>query len=285
MYWARVRLGMGAAIFSARLVGLFVVSFWCTVPLAAQSSSQQYIYANVPGTPPTTSSIPAFAKSGQTGALSPVTGSPFPDRLEGGRMAVDALGRFLFVLNPRTDSISMFQINSSTGTITEVPASPFSAGKTINLNQAPSQPVALATEKPGKFLYVGYTGGNFSNSSAITPFVIDAANLQLTLTDQLSFDVAFNPLQMFSDPRGLFLYILQGMNPFTGAQNGGASVYSITATDGSLAPNGSAGSGSEGRAMASDPQGRFFYEGTGQFQGFIFWGAISPLDGTSNPNS
>src|SRR5438034_11346093 len=90
---------------------------------------------------------------------------------------------------------------------------------------------------------------------------------------------------MFSDPRGLFLYILQGLNPFTGVSNGGANVYSITATDGSLALSGSAGGGSQGRSMASDPQGRFFYEGTGQFQGFVFWGAISPLDGTSNPNS
>src|SRR5205814_7724147 len=179
----------------------------------------------------------------------------------------------------------MFQINSSTGTITEVPTSPFSSGRTVNLNQAPSQPVSLATEKSGKYLYVGYTGGNFSNSSAITPFAIDAANLQLTLTDQLSCDVTFNPLQMFSDPRGLFLYILQGLNPFTGVSNGGANVYSITATDGSLALSGSAGGGSQGRSMASDPQGRFFYEGTGQFQGFVFWGAISPLDGTSNADS
>jgi hypothetical protein len=276
---------MGGAISRALGFVLFLYSLWGAATLTAQSSSQQYVYANVPSTPPAPAAIPAFAKSGQTGALSPVLGSPFPDRLEGGRMAVDALGRFLFVLNPTANSISMFQIDSSTGALTEVPTSPFAAGKTINRNQAPSLPVSLATEKSGKYLYVGYTGGNFSNSSAITPFAIDTANLQLTLTDQLSFDVSFNPLQMFSDPRGLFLYILQGLNPFTEAQNGGANVYSITPTDGSLVFSGSAGSGSQGRAMASDPQGRCFYEGTGQFQGFVFWGAISALDGTSNPGS
>jgi len=276
---------MGAVVLRVLLFAVLVYLPWSATTLFSRSTSQQYVYANVPGTPPATSSILAFAKAGQTGALSSVTSSPFPDRLEGGRMAVDALGRFLFVLNPTTDGISMFQINSSTGALTEVPGSPFSSGRTVNPNMAPSQLVSLATEKSGKYLYVGYTGGNFSNSSAITPFAIDTANLQLTLTDQLSFDVTFNPLQMFSDPRGLFLYILQGLNPFTGVSNGGANVYSITATDGSLALNGSAGSGSEGRSMASDPQGRFFYDGTGQFQGFVFWGAISPLDGTSNPNS
>jgi 6-phosphogluconolactonase (cycloisomerase 2 family) len=188
------------------------------------------------------------------------------------------------VLNANTNGISMFQINSSNGALTEVPGSPFFARPTINPNQAPAQPISLATEKSGKFLYVGYTGGNVQNFCAITPFAIDAANLGLTLTDQLSFDVNFNPVQMFSDPRGLFLYVAEGMNPFTQAPNGDATVYSITATDGSLSKNGTAGGGSNARAIASDPQGRFFYEGTGQFEGEIFWGTISPLDGTSIPN-
>jgi 6-phosphogluconolactonase (cycloisomerase 2 family) len=252
----------------------------------AQSQTQQYIYANLPGSPATTSTVGALAKNGQTGGLSPVTGSPFPDHVEGGRLAVDALGRFLFVLNPNptTSSISMFQINSSNGALTEVPGSPFSAGPTINPNRAPTQPISLATEKSGKYLYVGYTSGNVQNFSAITPFVIDAANLRLTLTDQLSFDVNFNPVQMFSDPRGLFLYVANGANPFTQAQNGDATVYAITAIDGSLSLNGIAGSGSNARTIASDPQGRFFYEGTGQFSGAIFWGPISPLDGTSVAN-
>ena len=285
MIYAMVRLGIRAAHFRAAIsFGAFLLSFVAAATFG-QSSGQQYIYANVPGTPPATSTLAAYAKDGQTGGLSPVPNSPFNDRLEGGRLAVDALGRFLFVLNPTTNGISMYQIDSSTGALTEVPNSPFSAGKTINLNQAPSAPTSLSTEKSGKYLYVGYTGGNFTNSSAITPFNIDVANLALTLTDQLSFDVPFNPVQMFSDPRGLFLYVVKGLNPFTGALNGGATVYSIVATDGSLALNGSAGSGSEGRVMASDPQGRFFFNGAGQFSGSLFWGSISPLDGTSNPNS
>ncbi len=280
-----VRLGIRAAHFRAVISCSILLFSFVVTETFGQSSVQQYVYANVPGTPPTTSTLAAYAKNGQTGGLSPVPNAPFNDRLEGGRLAVDALGRFLFVLNPTTNGISMYQIDSSTGALTEVPNSPFSAGKTINLNQAPSTPTSLSAEKSGKYLYVGYTGGNFANSSAITPFNIDAANLALTLTDQLSFDVPFNPIQMFSDPRGLFLYVVKGLNPFTGALNGGATVYSIIPTDGSLSLNGSAGSGSEGRAMASDPQGRFFFNGSGQFSGSLFWGMISPLDGTSNPNS
>ena len=284
MICALVRLGIRAAYFHA--VVFFGALLFAVSPSAfTQSSAQQYVYSNVPGTPPSSSTLAAYAKNGQTGSLASVPGAPFGDRLEGGRLAVDALGRFLFVLNPTTGGISMYQIDSSSGALSEVPNSPFSPGKTINLNQAPANPTSLSTEKSGKYLYVGYTTGNFSNSSAITPFNIDAANLAVTLTDQLSFDVPFNPIQMFSDPRGLFLYVVNGMNPFNGALNGGASVYSIVPSDGSLALNGSAGSGSEGRAMASDPQDRFFFNGGGQFSGSVFWGPVSPLDGTSNPNS
>jgi len=279
-----VRLGIRAAHFRA-LFPSSTLLFFISASAFGQSPAQQYVYANVPGTPSSSSTLAAYAKNGQTGSLASVPGAPFSDRLEGGRLAVDALGRFLFVLNPATGGISMFQIDSSSGALTEVPNSPFSSGKTINLNQAPANPTSLSTEKSGKYLYVGFTAGNFANSSAITPFNIDAANLALTLTDQLSFDVPFNPTQMFSDPRGLFLYVVNGRNPFNGALNGAATVYSIVPSDGSLSLNGSAGSGSEGRAMASDPQGRFFFNGGGQFSGSVFWGPISPLDGTSNPNS
>ncbi len=280
MFCASGRLGIRISFCLAAL--LSCLFFFSTRNLSAQSPSQQFVYANIPGTPPASSTIAAAAKNGQTGALS--SSSAFNERFEGGRLAVDALGRFLFVLNPTSNGISMFQIDSSTGALTEVPTSPFSSGFTINPNQAPSMPASLATEKSGKYLYVGYTSGNVSSFSAITPFVIDAANLRLALTDQLSFDVGYNPLQMFSDPRGLFLYVLNGANPFNGSLNGGASVYSIISTDGSLALNGTAGGGSESHCMAADPLGRFFYEGTGQFQGSIFWGTVSPLDGTSQPN-
>ena len=284
MVSAMVRLGIRAAHFRASILNGTLLSV-ISVSAFGQSSAQQYVYANVPGSASSISTLAAYAKSGQTGSLANVTGSPFSDRLEGGRLAVDALGRFLFVLNPATGGISMFQIDSSTGALTEVANSPFSSGKTINLNQAPANPTSLSTEKSGKYLYVGYTTGNFSNFSAITPFNIDAANLALTLTDQLSFDVSFNPTQMFSDPRGLFLYVLSGPNPFNGVLNGAATVYSIVSSDGSLALNGSAGGGTKDRAMAIDPQGRFFFNGGGQLSGSLFWGLISPLDGTSNSNS
>src|SRR5437016_921545 len=61
----------------------------------------------------------------QTGALNPITGFPIPERFEGGLVAIDGQGKFLFVLNPKSNNISMFQIDSASGVLSEVPASPF----------------------------------------------------------------------------------------------------------------------------------------------------------------
>ncbi len=273
-----IRAGHSCVALVFFLLGLFLP---CTTP--AQSSSQQYVYANVPNAPPTTSTLAALAKNGQNGSLSNIAGSPFSDRLEGGSLAVDALGRFLFVLNPTSNSISMFQI-SSAGALTEVPTSPFSASSVNILGLTPSQPVSLATEKSGKYLYVGYGNGDLSMESAIFSFEIDAANLNLTPTSQRTVDnLSYDPLQMFSDPRGLFLYAVNGPSLSTGAPNGGVSVYAIDASTGSLSFNGDlSGVGGTGRSSAIDPQARFFYVGNGTLEGFLSWGLISPLDGTGN---
>lgn len=278
-----VRLEIRAAHLRAALFASVLLAHFLCIPPRGQSQTQQYVYANVPAAQ-STSTIPSFVKNGQTGALTAVAGSPFPDRLEGGQIAVDALGRFLFVINPTSNDISMYQIDSSTGALSEVPNSPFAAGLTTSPFPV-AQPISLATEKSGKVLYAGYATGTLRNNnipttSAIVPFNIDSANLTLSLTSQLSLDIPSQPVQMFSDPRGLFLYIAQGLFPFTSTVLGQTSVWAISPTDGTLSRNGTAGDGSEIRCIASDPQGRFFYQGQGQFEGSIGWGTISPLDGT-----
>jgi Cep192 domain 4/HYDIN/CFA65/VesB-like, Ig-like domain/Lactonase, 7-bladed beta-propeller len=256
--------------------------FIAAVGTCPQSWAQttQHVYASEKPTT-TLSVLPAYNKDTQTGALTAISGSPFTERFEGGYLAIDGQGRFLFVLNPQSDAISMFQINQSSGALTEVPNSPFGAARTINPNNAPSNPVSIATESSGKYLYVGYASGNVPPNAAITPYSIDSTNLQLVLTPQLSFDITGTPLQMFSDPKGLRLYVGLGPNPLAGYTGADTTVYSIDATSGVLFPLGSAGGGNTtGRCIAMDPQGQFFYEGSGQFSGLIEGGILSPVDGT-----
>ena len=249
---------------------------------AAQTPQQQYVFGSVPITT-STSQLAAYAKNGQTGALSAVAGSPFVDNLEGGAMAVDSLGRFLFVVNASTNNISMFQIDRSTGRLTEVPGSPFSTGPTENPSMAAKSPVCLAVEKSGQFLYVGYRFGNFINQGAINEYLIDAANLQLVpLSRQPTTDIASAPIGMFTDPKGLHLYVGLGLNPSTGVQYAGTNVYSIDPLTGVLGLAGTAGNAiSGGRSLAIDPQGRFFFDGWGTTLGTIDSALISPADGTA----
>ncbi len=247
---------------------------------SAQSPTQQRVYGSA-GVTANTSVLPAFSKDSTTGALTELPGAPFPDRLEGGLVAIDGQGRFLFVLNPVSNNISMYQIDGSTGALTEAPSSPFAAGA-VTPNMAPSRPLSLATEPSGNFLYVGYASGDSNSTSAVVPFSVDAANLKLVLTPQLILDFTNGaPIQMLSDPKGLRLYVGFGAgNQPTPAA--GTIVYSIDASNGVLTQLGNAGGGSEnGRAIAMDARGRFFFDAWGQSEGFLDSGIISPVDGTS----
>lgn len=195
----------------------------------AQPPLQQYVFGSVPITT-TTSQVAAYAKNGQIGALSAVPGLPFADSLQGGAVAVDALGRFLFVVNTATSNISMFQIDQSTGRLAEVPGSPFSTGPT-ETSMAAKSPVCLAVEKSGQFLYVGYQFGNFPNQGAINEYLIDAANRQFVpLSAQPTSDMASAPIGMVTDPRSVHLYVGLGLKPSTGIQHAGTNVYSINPT-------------------------------------------------------
>jgi Abnormal spindle-like microcephaly-assoc'd, ASPM-SPD-2-Hydin/Lactonase, 7-bladed beta-propeller len=265
-----------------RIMRLLLLQVALAATAAAQTPQQQYVFGSVPVTS-ATSQVAAYAKNGQNGALSGVAGSPFADNLQGGAMAIDGLGRFLFVINTSTSNISMFQIDQSTGSLTEVPGSPFSTGSTENLSMAPTSPVCLAAERSGQFLYVGYQFGNFSKQGAINEYLIDAANRQLVpLAGQPTTDIASSPIGMVTDPRGLHLYVGLGLNAWTGMQDAGTNVYSIDPVTGILGLSGTAGNAiSAGHSIAIDPRGRFFFDGWGATLGTIDSALISPADGTA----
>jgi len=266
----------------ARFLRLAILHLAFASGAIAQAPQQQYVFGSVPVTT-TTSQVAAYAKNGQNGALSAIPGSPFPDSLQGGAIAIDGLGHFLFVTNVATNNISMFQIDPTSGSLTQVPGSPFASGPTENPNMAAKSPLCLAAEKSGQFLYVGYSFGNFTNFSAINAYAIDAANLQLVpLPAQPTTDIASSPIGMLTDSKGVHLYVGLGVNPWTGMQDAGTNVYSIDPLTGALVLQGTAGNAiADGRSIAIDPQGRFFFDGWGTNVGTIDSALISPADGTA----
>jgi len=255
-----------------------------SAPVArAQAPPQQYVYTTTRPSP-AANSIAGFAENGQTGALTAVPGSSFGERLDGTALAVDALGRFVFVLNPANNDISMFRIEPSTGALSEVPGSPFAAGSTDNALAAPTSPNVLATEKSGQYLYVGYRYGSLQGNGAMNEYAIDRAHEALVPAQQSGLDLASSPVGIAADPKGLYLYVALGPNSQTGEQDAQINIYAIDPATGGLALNGAGGGSETGRCMAVDPKGRFLFYGHGYAGGFIESAVISPVDGVPLSN-
>jgi hypothetical protein len=261
----------------AALVGAVSVS-------AQAPPQQQYVYASVPVTT-ATSEIAGFSKSGVTGTLTGVPGAPFSDQFQGGPMAIDGLGHFLFVINPSTSNISMFQIDQSTGSLKEVQGSPFAVGPIENPTLAPTLPVCLATERSGRFVYVGYRNGNSQGESAVVEYQIDSATPQLIppSTPSGTADIPSAPLGMLADPKGQFLYVGLGPNTTLAAQPGTTNVYPIDSKLPSSPVGTAGGQNQHERTIAIDPLGRFFFDGWGSNEGFIESSPINHADGTATP--
>lgn len=269
-------LFLGATLFFLWLGLLFLLS-----PASWAQTTQQYVYLSVPGSP--SSSVSAFSKTSQTGALSAVPNSPFNERLQGGLVAIDGQGRFLFVLNPQSNDISMFQIDQASGAISEVPGSPFAVPPTINPNIAPSQPISIAAESSGKFLFVGYFSGDIQGQSSVASLSIDTSGATPALLTVQSTETSTGgaPVQLLTDPKGLHLYVglSHGQN---GLSDGGAEVYSIDSATGKLAYQGMADVlNDDGLSYAIDPQARFFYAGGRGNVGPVESCLISPVNGTA----
>jgi hypothetical protein len=241
-----------------------VIFLLSAVSTFAQTS--QNVYASVPApttTGTTTSEVVTFSKD-SGGSLS-IAGSPVGSALEGGPMAIDGQGLFLFVLNPTSSQISMYQINQSSG-LTEVTGSPFPT----NAGGAGSNsltPVCLTTEKSGQFLYVGFNSANPTATAEIVEYSIHAAAQEIMMDD--SVETPPGLIDCVTDQQN-FLYV--------GFKGGGTNVYTIGQL---LATPGSAGSGQPEVSIAVDPQGRFFFDGWGVASGFLESAPISPVDGTA----
>jgi 6-phosphogluconolactonase (cycloisomerase 2 family) len=264
---------------NALVVPSLLILALLTAAVASAQTPQQYVYSSSSAS----STVNGSAKNALAGTLAPLSGSPFPARSNGGPMAIDPQGRFLFIVNPAASTISMFQIDSNSGALTEVPASPFKIGPTLTPTP-PTNPQSLATEASGKFLYVGYEFGSAQGTGEIDQFMIDAANQQLvpvTGTTAESFvRTTSGPVAMASAPKGRTLYAYLGFLTSAGSSNAELDAYSIDPASGNLTPLNTENDVEQARCMALDPQDRFLYSGHGSLEGLFGGYLISPVDGS-----
>ena len=113
-------------------------------------------------------SVSVYSIDATSGALTPVTGSPFGDADgEPYGLAVDPTGKFAYVTNLFSNNVSAYTIDATSGALTPVAGSPFAT--------AGGEPEGTAVDPTGKFVYVPNSGAN--NVSAYT---IDATTGALT---------------------------------------------------------------------------------------------------------
>ena len=244
----------------------------------------------------TDNDVTGYVINNATGGLTQVPGSPFTIPPQGEsqpgpqQLTVDPTGRFLYVSNHLTGSISGFTINATTGALTQIAGSPFSDQEGA---ESGTQPFAIVVTPSGKFVYVTNHG-----SSTLSIFSADTGTGALTPLDGSPFFIEVDdeecnarPYGLAISPTGQFLYV---------ADNGcdTITVYSIDATSGVLTEI----SGSPfqidvgGQDCAAgpndgslDPSGRYFYvannscSSVAAFSVDAITGALTPVAGTPFP--
>jgi len=152
--------------------------------------------------------IQAFAViNAEIGEMTPIGDRPY---LTGGSapsfVTVDPSGRFLYVTNEGSDTVSAFDVDATTGALTEIPGSPFG---TLG-----DRPMCVTVDPTGKFAYVANEG-----SDTISAFTVDATTGALTsLVPSPTYPTGRYPCFIAFDPSGKFVYVCNRNTHVSGDQ-------------------------------------------------------------------
>ncbi len=223
-----------------------------TAPSAVRvDPSGRFVYASNYSAP-NPGSVSAYTIDPASGALTPISGSPFAAGSGPSSLSVDPAGRFVYVSNLMNDTVTAFTINSSTGALSQIDFDTVTAG-TQDLSVANARPVAIRVDPTGRFTYLATACG------ATWAFSINSTSGRLTRIDSdpggLCGASASGADTIAADPLGRYLY----QTDYGTAD--AIYAYSINAASGALAAV--AGSpfaaGSGVRSVSIDPSGKYAY--------------------------
>jgi 6-phosphogluconolactonase (cycloisomerase 2 family) len=180
-----------------------------------------------------------------TGALTPISGSPFAAGLTPFSVAVDPTGKFAYVANEgdnegKGGNVSAYTIDPTTGALTAISGSHGDAGLA---------PISVVVDPTGKFAYVAN-----SISNTVSGYTIDPTTGALTTISGSPFTTGYFPASIAVEPTGRFAYVAN-----FGDNN--VSAYTINPATGALTPiSGSPfTAGSNPFSVAVNPTGKFAY--------------------------
>lgn len=159
-----------------------------------------------------TDSVSGFTIDPTTGALTPITGSPFPTGSGAAYVAVHPNGKFAYVTNIFANAVSGYTIDSTSGALTPITGSPFPTG---------SQPYGVVVDPSGSFAYVKNSADN-----TVSGYAINSATGALTPMTGSPFSTGVGGQVVAVDPSDTFAYTPNfrdstvsgfAINPTTGA--------------------------------------------------------------------
>jgi YVTN family beta-propeller protein len=183
--------------------------------------------------------VGAMVIDARTGALTSVTGAPFPGGSLPRSVAMDPSGRFVYLTNINDDNVSGYRVDAATGALTSLPGSPFPAG---------DAPQFIQVHPNGKFAYLT----NWNSRNIWTYRV--AGDGALRRERELQLDAAVFPFGLSFDHGGRHMYV---SNWF-----GGVFGFNVSANDGALSPIAGSPFPAKGNVPTSlwmAPAGRFAY--------------------------
>ena len=210
--------------------------------------------------------LSAYTVDGNTGALSPVQGSPYPVAGYVRHLAVEPSGRYLYATLPNTWQVAGFQIDATTGGLTPLAGSPFTFSY-------PHFPWALAFDPSGT---TGYLAGYYYNT--VTAVRVEASGALTPVGTAVSIGgYALSPMV---DPTGKFVFVVD-------PNADRLSVFQRDAGTGALTPV--AGSpyvtGDYPQTVEVAPNGAFVYVGNNDntISAFVIdaaTGVLTPVPGS-----
>jgi len=157
--------------------------------------------------------ISAYTIDPGSGALTAVSGSPFPAGMQPGSISVHPNGKLAYAVNTVDQTISAYSIDPTTGALAQI-------GQPIAEGQVGAGAVMI--DPSGQFLYVVNTNVQGSQGS-VSAYQINSASGALTPITGSPFTAPFgagiNPVSMAIDPQGNSLLVANsGSNDVLGFQ-------------------------------------------------------------------
>ncbi len=175
-------------------------------------------------------------------------------------VTLDPQGRYAYVANTASDSVSIYTVEPTTGALSEVAGSPVAAG---------AAPSYIAIGPNGRYAYVAA-----ANSTSVLQFTIDQATGSLSSPVPTNLGQAVNVLKIA--PNGNWLLV--------SSSDPSLRVYSINPATGALGatPVSNVNTGGAVSSIAVDPSGKLAYVTVAATGTLLAYG-INSTDGTLSP--